>query len=118
MKNDPGIRLSIRIDLPNGGRIGPGKASLLQALSDLGSLKKAAAELGMSYPRALKLVDEMNKHFESPLVSAMQGGTEGGGSRLTELGLDVLRLYLEVCDVSGSENRSALRELARRSRLK
>lgn len=118
MKHDPGIRLSIRIDLPNGGRIGPGKASLLQALSDLGSLKKAARQLGMSYPRALKLVDAMNHDFDAPLVSATQGGAEGGGSRLTELGEDVLRLYGKVCQVAVSENRSALHELIRRSRIK
>jgi molybdate transport system regulatory protein len=118
MNTDPGICLSIRIDLPNGGRIGPGKASLLQALSNLGSLKKAAAQLGMSYPRALKLVDEMNHDFEAPLVSATQGGAEGGGSRLTELGRDVLRLYLEICHVAGSETRSTLHELTLRSRRK
>jgi molybdate transport system regulatory protein len=45
-------RLSIRIDLPSGGRFGPGKAALLDAIADLGSINKAASQLGMSYPRA------------------------------------------------------------------
>ena len=36
-------RLSVRIDLPNGGRFGPGKAALLRAIASEGSIRKAAA---------------------------------------------------------------------------
>ena len=48
--------LSIRIDFPGGGRLGPGKAALLQGISETGSIRSAADALGMSYPKALKLV--------------------------------------------------------------
>ena len=68
---DQSPKLSVRIDFPNGMRFGPGKAALLQQLIASGSIKAAAAALGMSYPRALKLVDQMNHCFASPLVEAL-----------------------------------------------
>lgn len=116
MNPEPRIRMSIRIDLPNGGRFGPGKAALLQALSLLGSLNKAAADLGMSYPRARKLIEEMNQDFEAPLVSAMQGGADGGGSHLTDLGQEILRLYYEVCDAAETANGGPLSRFSRKVR--
>ncbi|MEZ6001141.1 winged helix-turn-helix domain-containing protein [Hyphomonas sp.] len=90
-------RLSIRVDLPGGGRFGPGKAALLDAIADLGSINKAATHLGMSYPRAKKLVEEMNKDFGVPLVISAQGGADGGGSRLTEAGESTREMYRELC---------------------
>ena len=108
--SDP-IQLSLRIDLPNGGRFGPGKAALLEAISALGSLNKAAAGLGMSYPKARKLVEEMNRDFSQPLVLSSQGGADGGGSQLTEAGLTVLRAYRKICEQSLSKNRVLLLDI-------
>lgn len=110
-----GPGLSIRIDLPNGGRFGPGKAALLDAISELGSLNKAAAHLGMSYPRAKKLVEEMNDHFQRPLVVSSQGGAAGGGSQLTETGHKVQTLYRELCNRSLSQNCDLLKQAGRLS---
>ena len=93
-------RLSLRIDLPNGTRFGPGKAALLRALHDVGSIKAAATRLEMSYPRALKLIDQMNSSFSAPLVVTQHGGAEGGGTQVTDLGQEVLKLYGAICDAS------------------
>lgn len=49
--------------------------------------------MGMSYRRAWLLVDAMNRCFQQPLVDAAKGGTNGGGTQLTELGLQMLRDY-------------------------
>jgi len=54
-------RVSIRIDLEKGGRIGPGKIALLEAISKTGSITAAARSMNMSYRRAWLLVDEINK---------------------------------------------------------
>ena len=103
-----GPHLSIRIDLPGGGRFGPGKAALLDAIADLGSINKAATHLGMSYPRAKKLVEAMNQDFGTPLVISAQGGADGGGSRLTEKAEEIRALYRELCKQTLAGNKALL----------
>ncbi|HSC68600.1 MAG TPA: winged helix-turn-helix domain-containing protein [Cellvibrio sp.] len=72
---------------------GPGKADLLIAIHTTGSISAAGKQLGMSYRRAWLLVDAMNRCFHEPLVETATGGNQGGGTRLTQLGLDVLNRY-------------------------
>lgn len=86
-------RLSIRIDLPPAGQIGPGKAKLLELIGETGSISAAGRALDMSYRRAWLLVDAMNHIFKEPLVSTMLGGKAGGGARLTPFGKEVLQHY-------------------------
>ncbi|MGC6499887.1 MAG: winged helix-turn-helix domain-containing protein [Henriciella sp.] len=110
----PQPRLSLRIDLPGGARFGPGMAALLGAIRAEGSIRAGASALGMSYPKALKLIDSMNAAFATPLVSARHGGVSRGGARLTETGDAVLQLYHEVCDTAATANRTRLATLASR----
>jgi molybdate transport system regulatory protein len=89
-------RPQIRIMFRKAIAMGPGKADLLRAIEQTGSISAAARALGMSYRRAWLLVDTMNQCFRSPLVETLTGGQHGGGARVTELGQDVLRRYLEM----------------------
>jgi len=73
--------------------IGPGKAALLEAIAETGSISAAGRRMGMSYRRAWYLVKTMNGCFKRPLVDASKGGAQGGGAQLTEMGQDVLRRY-------------------------
>ena len=73
--------------------MGPGKADLLQAIADAGSITAAAQSMGMSYRRAWLLIETMNRSFRGPLVEAARGGRGGGGARLTPLGHEALRRY-------------------------
>ena len=93
---EPPARPQIRIMLRKAIAMGPGKADLLRAIGQTGSISAAARELGMSYRRAWLLVDTMNQCFRSPLVETLTGGQHGGGARVTELGLEVLRRYIEM----------------------
>jgi molybdate transport system regulatory protein len=68
------MRLSIRVDLANGSRIGPGKTALLEAISDAGSISAGARTIGMSYRRAWLLVEEINGALQDPAVAAAPGG--------------------------------------------
>jgi molybdate transport system regulatory protein len=86
-------RLTIRIDLPPAGQIGPGKARLLELIGETGSISAAGRALDMSYRRAWLLVDAMNHIFKEPVVSTMLGGKAGGGARLTPFGREVLHHY-------------------------
>ena len=88
--------LHLRIRVLCGATIafGPGKADLLEALQQTGSITKAAGQLGMSYMRAWTLIRTMNRCFREPLVVAIRGGTRGGGgARLTATGSKTLALY-------------------------
>lgn len=88
--------LSIRVDLPNGRRFGPGKADLLAAIAATGSVSGAAKALGMSYPRALRLIEDMNSLFAAPLVETFHGGQARGGARLTARGEAILDRYRKL----------------------
>lgn len=88
-------RLDLKIRLHNGSdiAIGPGKAELLAAIAQHGSISAAARAMGMSYRRAWLLVETMNRSFKQPLVSTLAGGKQGGGTQLTQAGEQVLQRY-------------------------
>ncbi|MEK6209878.1 MAG: LysR family transcriptional regulator [Pseudomonadota bacterium] len=90
------LRPQIRIMFRKAIAMGPGKADLLQAIGETGSISAAARRMNMSYRRAWLLVDTMNQCFDGPLVETATGGNHGGGARITELGKDVLRRYREM----------------------
>ena len=83
----------IRILLGTAFAIGPGKADLLQAIAQTGSISAAARSMDMSYRRAWLLVDTMNQCFREPVVDTATGGKGGGGARITPFGKKVLRRY-------------------------
>ena len=95
----PCIRPRLRIVADKNIAFGPGKAELLEALDQTGSITKAAHKLDMSYMRAWTLIRTMNRCFKGPLVDAIRGGTQGGGgAQLTPTGRQVLKLYREMDD--------------------
>lgn len=88
--------LSIRIDLASGGRIGPGKITLLEAIRSTGSISAAARSIGMSYRRAWLLVEEINQTLREPAVKAETGGPRGGGAVVTPAGARMVDLYRAI----------------------
>src|SRR5580704_7504361 len=91
-----GPRLSIRIDLASGRRIGPGKIALLEAIRSTGSISAGARALGMSYRRAWLLVEEINNALREPAVTAETGGRSGGGAVVTPAGERLVGLYRTI----------------------
>lgn len=85
--------LTLRLTLGKDVALGPGKAELMEAIRDTGSIAAAGRRMGMSYQRAHDLVSSLNADFREPLVAAAMGGAGGGGSRLTDLGEAVLSAY-------------------------
>ena len=88
-------RLGLALRLHHGKAIalGPGKADLLAAIAETGSIAAAARALGLSYRRAWVMVETINASFAKPLVAASKGGGGGGGTRLTPAGTMVLARY-------------------------
>jgi molybdate transport system regulatory protein len=71
----------IRILLGSSIAIGPGKAALLEAIGETGSIAAAGRRMGMSYRRAWVLAKTMNACFREPLIEAAKGGIGGGGAQ-------------------------------------
>jgi molybdate transport system regulatory protein len=88
----------IRILLGSAIALGPGKAALLEAIGETGSIAAAGRRMGMSYRRAWVLAKTMNACFRQPLIEAAKGGIGGGGARLTPMGRQVLALYRAMED--------------------
>lgn len=89
--------LSIRIDFePSGSALGPGMAQLLERVVAHGSIRAAAASMGMSYRKAWLLIHEMQETFNGAVVTSAVGGTSGGGTQLTELGTTLLKTYRRI----------------------
>jgi molybdate transport system regulatory protein len=80
------IRARFWITGERGGYVGIGRIELLENIVRYGSISRAAKEMGMSYKRAWKLIDELNQMSDKPLVVKVQGGKQGGGATLTESG--------------------------------
>ena len=98
------IRLTLRLDLPNGVRLGPGKVSLLAGIAEHGSIRAAGATMGMSYRRAWLLADEINRMFTEPSIFTRHGGKSGGGAGLTPFG----EALLDRCRKMEAESRKVL----------
>jgi molybdate transport system regulatory protein len=96
-----------RVQIKHAVAIGPGKADVLQAIAETGSIAEAGRRLGMSYQRVWALVRAMNRDFIEPLVLTQRGGAAGGGAGLTALGSKVLTTYRAI-------ERDAERAVARR----
>lgn len=92
------MRVDIKVRLLSDGEIamGPGKADLLEAIHETGSISGAARRMDMSYRRAWLLVGVMNRCFRAPLVQSAVGGQRGGGAHLSETGLAVLARFRAV----------------------
>jgi molybdate transport system regulatory protein len=93
MPDPMAARLSIRIDLPGGRRVGPGKIRLLELIDETGSISAAGRAMAMSYRRAWLLVDSLNRSFKEPVVLTQLGGSGGGGAALSDFGQTVLHSY-------------------------
>lgn len=89
----PDPRMNLRLHFAQGLTFGRGKADLLLAIDEEGSISAAGRRMGMSYRRAWNLVEEMNLAFREPLIDSARGGSGGGGASLTPRGREILDHY-------------------------
>jgi len=102
------VRLVCKIWLDNNGKaFGDGPYDLLLRVERTGSLSKAAAEIGMSYNKAWRLIRAMEDRLGFPLLESKAGGASGGGSELTAQACQLMRQYKAFKD----EAESVLEEL-------
>lgn len=88
---DPVVRF--RVEFGPQSAVGPGKIALLEQITQSGSLRSAARKLGMGYRRAWLLLDSLNTSFGEQVATSRSGSGRGGGTTLTHLGLELVRVH-------------------------
>ena len=79
-----------------GGCLGSRAIDLLLAVQSFGSINRAAKEVGLSYKGAWEMLERMNSLSPRPLIESAPGGTQGGGTRLTDTGAAIVRAFASI----------------------
>jgi molybdate transport system regulatory protein len=105
--------------------LGPGRARLLEAVDETGSISTAARSLGMSYRKAWRLAETVNQAAPESVVERFRGGAGGGGARLTFYGKSVIAAFralqgelTAVCDRHARQLSAGLSDTGRSGRRK
>lgn len=72
---------------------GPGVATLLELVSELGSLRAAATQMGMAYSKAWQIVRNAESVLGYPLLESRAGGRGGGGAVVSARAQEFLARY-------------------------
>lgn len=110
MTRRDGTRLFLRVDFPDGRRLGPGKIMLLEAIREHRSILSAAKAIGMSYRRAWLLVDELDRMFEQRVIVTFPG-RRGAGTEVTAFGERIIALYRAMERQAAKATNATLDEL-------
>ena len=95
---------SLWIKGKDGQRVfGQGPWSLLLLVNRLGSLNKAAKEMSMSYSKASRIINNAEKNLGVKLLNREIGGSQGGGSNLTDEAMVLIRKYEKFREASSQE---------------
>ena len=87
------IVLKLENDKSGGACFGPGCAELLRRIDEMHSIKQAAAEMYLSYSKALKLIRQTEAALGYACITTRHGGNTRGGSELTDRGRALLDWY-------------------------
>ncbi len=79
----------------NGKAFGEGPYELLKRVEKTNSLNEAAHQMDMSYSKAWKLIQSMEKRLGFSLLDKKVGGLFGGGSQVTAKGKELMKRYEE-----------------------
>jgi molybdate transport system regulatory protein len=80
-------------DKDNRTFVGIGIIWLLKGIDQYNSISRAAREMKLSYPKALRIIKNVEKGLGKQVVIRHKGGSERGGAELTPLGRDFVRRY-------------------------
>lgn len=88
------MKIAYKVWLDNNGKaFGEGPYRLLRRVERTGSLYRAAAQMGMSYSKAWRLMRNLEKRLNFPLLERHTGGASGGGSLITPKARELLGRY-------------------------
>ena len=84
-------------DDQHAGFLGQGRYRLLRQIDQHHCLRKAAADLGISYRKAWGDIRAIEQRLGFPLVIRHRGGSTGGTSELTDQARQLLDAYNRAC---------------------
>lgn len=87
------IKAKLWLELDSKCVIGHGRAELLHKVKEFGSLTEVAKSMEMAYSHAWSEIKEISNAVGGPILETSIGGKQGGGSRLTKLGEDILQQF-------------------------
>ncbi|MFH1038339.1 MAG: LysR family transcriptional regulator [PVC group bacterium] len=73
--------------------MGIGLVWLLREVAARGSISRASEEMGLSYSKALKIVNRLEKNLGRKLLIRKHGGCDRGGASLTPFGKKFIDEY-------------------------
>jgi len=83
-------------DLRIGGCLNAKLFHLLAAIDRIGSINRAARDVGLSYKGAWEMIERANSLSPRLLIETATGGRDGGGTKLTETGRKLLSLFSKL----------------------
>lgn len=89
---DYNLKIKLIVAIKN-AEFGPGLISLLKNIKKTKSIKNSAKALGLSYSKALKLLNNLESNLNIQLVEKNRGGSLGGETKLTNLGEKFIESY-------------------------
>ncbi|MHA1907489.1 MAG: winged helix-turn-helix domain-containing protein [Candidatus Thorarchaeota archaeon] len=95
----PNLKPNYKLWLEYNGEyvFGPGAFALLTSIHETGSITLASKNLKMSYRYAWGVIRKIEKKLDAKLLDSFKGGKEGGGgAKVTEYGLSLMKLYSTV----------------------
>lgn len=95
-KNSTGLTGSLWFNRDENKFLGGDRIHLLEKIDELGSITKAAKEVGISYKTAWDTINMINNLAEKPLVDRLTGGKGGGGTSLTAEGKKVVEQFKTI----------------------
>ena len=90
---------------------GDGPYFLLLGINKYGSLKASAANMGMAYSKASRIIHTAENSLGYELTTKIIGGNKGGGSTLTEKGKEFILKYEEYRKLSKKANEQIFKEI-------
>ncbi len=73
--------------------MGIGVLWLLQKVETCRSLREAALEMGISYSKAFKMIENLEDSLGMKVLDRHKGGSDRGGATVTEFGHRFIELY-------------------------
>ena len=107
------VEMRIRVYHGAEAALGMGRAELLGRIAETQSIAQAARDMGLSYMKAWKLIQSMNRCFEQPAVEVRRGGKGGGTAHLSATGAEALELYRRMERESLAVSRPLATRMAR-----
>lgn len=106
---EPGYSFWIKSD--KGEKVfGEGPWKLLVLVDKLGSLNKASIEMKMSYSKTMNIIKNCETLLNIKLLEREIGGSQGGGSKLTKEGKELVERYERFREISSNAIKEAYNE--------